>query len=88
MPFAPTWVDLESIISEISQKKKDKYHMILLTCGIKKKKKKKKKVPMNLYTKPAAGIAHQFSSKMYSKTMASVSPATPRWKAHHLSSRG
>ena len=33
IPFAATWMDLEIIIlSEISQK--DKYRMILLTCGI------------------------------------------------------
>ena len=35
MPFAATWMDLESIIlSEVSQKEKDKYHMISLLCGI------------------------------------------------------
>ena len=35
MPFAATWMDLESIIlSEASQKEKDKYHMILLICSI------------------------------------------------------
>ena len=35
MPFAAMWMDLEIIIlSEISQMEKDKYHMILLTCGI------------------------------------------------------
>ena len=35
MPFAPTWVDLGIIIiSEISQKEKDKYHMLSLACGI------------------------------------------------------
>ena len=35
MPFAATWMDLEIIIlSEISQTEEDKYHMILLTCGI------------------------------------------------------
>ena len=35
MSFAATWIDLEIIIlSEVSQKEKDKYHMILLTCGI------------------------------------------------------
>ena len=34
MSFAATWMQLEIIIlSEISQKEKDKYHMILLTCG-------------------------------------------------------
>ena len=35
MPFAATWMDLEIIIlSEESQKEKDKYHMIPLICGI------------------------------------------------------
>ena len=35
MSFAATWMDLEIIIlSEVSQKKKDKYHMISLICGI------------------------------------------------------
>ena len=35
MPFAATWMYLEIIIlSEVSQKKKDKYHMISRICGI------------------------------------------------------
>ena len=35
MPFVATWVQLEIIIpSEVSQKEKDKYHMISLICGI------------------------------------------------------
>ena len=35
MPSAATWMDLEIIIlSELSQKKKDKYRMISLICGI------------------------------------------------------
>ena len=34
MPFAATWMQLENIIlSEVSQKEKDKYHMISLVCG-------------------------------------------------------
>ena len=34
MPFAATWMELETIIlSEVSRKEKDKYH-ISLTCGI------------------------------------------------------
>ena len=34
-PFAATWMDLEIIIlSEVSQKEKDKYHRISLTFGI------------------------------------------------------
>ena len=35
MTFAATWMDLEILIpSEVSQTEKDKYHMILLICGI------------------------------------------------------
>ena len=35
MIFAATWMDLEIIVlSEVSQKAKDKYHMISLICGI------------------------------------------------------
>ena len=35
MPFAATQMVLEIIIlSEVSQTEKDKYHMILLICGI------------------------------------------------------
>ena len=35
LPFVTAWVDLENImLSEISQSEKEKYHMILLICGI------------------------------------------------------
>ena len=35
MPFAATWMDLETVIwNEVSQTQKDKYHMMLLICGI------------------------------------------------------
>ena len=35
MPFAATCLQLETIIlCEVSQKEKDKYHVMLLTCGI------------------------------------------------------
>ena len=35
IPFAATWMDLESVtLSEVSQIEKDKYHMILVICGI------------------------------------------------------
>ena len=46
MPFATTWMDLEIIIlSKVSQKKKDKFYMISLICGI------KNMTQMNLSTK-------------------------------------
>ena len=35
MPFAATWMDLETLIqSEVSQKEEDKYHGISLISGI------------------------------------------------------
>ena len=35
MPFAATWIELETLIlSGISQKEKDKHHMLSLTSGI------------------------------------------------------
>ena len=35
MPFLATWIQLEIIIlSEVSQKEKDKYHIISFICGI------------------------------------------------------
>ena len=35
MPFAATWMKLEiTLLSEVSQKEKDKYHMLSLICGI------------------------------------------------------
>ena len=38
MPFIATWMDLEIIIlSEVTQKVKDKHHMISLICEIFKK---------------------------------------------------
>ena len=37
MSFAATWMDLEILVlSEVSQTEKDKYHVILLICGIQK----------------------------------------------------
>ena len=43
MPFAMTWMELESIVlSKISQSEKDKYHMISLICAIKETKQMSK----------------------------------------------
>ena len=37
MPFAEMWLDLETVIqSEVSQKEKSKYHVLMLICGIQK----------------------------------------------------
>ena len=37
IPFAATWMDIESVIlSEVSQTEKEKYHMTSLICGIQK----------------------------------------------------
>ena len=45
--FVETWMDLETVIqSEVSQKEKNKYRMILLRCRI-----LKKMIQMNLFTK-------------------------------------
>ena len=35
MPFAATWMELETLtLSEVSQKEKDKNHIVLLISGI------------------------------------------------------
>ena len=35
LPFAEMWMDLETVIqSEVSQKEKNKYCILMLTCGI------------------------------------------------------
>ena len=45
--FVVRWMDLESVIqSEVSQKEKNKYHMLTHTYGILKKKKKVSDEPM------------------------------------------
>ena len=34
-PFAATWMDVETVkLSQVSQTKKEKYHMASLICGI------------------------------------------------------
>ena len=45
LPFVRTWMDLEGIM--LSQKDKDKYCMISLTCGILKKEQKQKQIHRN-----------------------------------------
>ena len=34
MPFSATWMQVEIILSEVSQKEKDKYHMTSFICGL------------------------------------------------------
>ena len=34
MSCAATWMDLDMILSEVSQKENNKYHIIALMCGI------------------------------------------------------
>ena len=47
MQFVATWMDLELVIlSEVSQKQKDKYHMTSFICAI-----YKEMIQMNLLTK-------------------------------------
>ena len=47
MPFAATWMDLELVIlSEISQKQKEKYHMTFFICAT-----YKEMIQMNIPTK-------------------------------------
>ena len=37
VPFTETWMDLESVIqSEVSQKEKNKYCMLMRVCGVQK----------------------------------------------------
>ena len=48
MPFTVIWMDLEiTILSEVSQREKDKYHMVWFKCGIKRERQKQ----MNLFPK-------------------------------------
>ena len=43
IPFAATWMDLEVVIpSEVSQTKRNRYHMILVICGIYKSDRNKR----------------------------------------------
>ena len=62
MPLAATWMDLEIIIlSEVSQKEKDKYYMISLICGI------YNMVQVNLFTKQKQTHRHRKQTYGYQK---------------------
>ena len=61
--FAATWMDLEIIIlREVSQKGKDKYHMISLT-----RVKKKKTMQINLFTKQEQPHRHRKQTHGYER---------------------
>ena len=54
MPFAATWMDLQMIIlSKVSQKEKDKYHMISVMCRV------LKIIQINLFTKQKQTHGHR-----------------------------
>ena len=54
MPFAATWMDLQIIIlSEVSQKEKDKYHVISVMCRV------LKIIQINLFTKQKQTHGHR-----------------------------
>ena len=58
LPFAITWMDLESImLNEISKTEKNKYCMFSLTCGISKTKQ------TNKYNKTEADSQIQRTNK-------------------------
>ena len=59
IPFAGTWMQLEILIlSEVSQKENDKYHVTSLICGI------LKMIQMNLFTKQKQ--THRHRKQIYS----------------------
>ena len=63
MTFTATWMNLEIItLSEVSQTKKDKYHMIQLIYGI-----KKKKVQINLFPKQKETHRHRKQTYGYQR---------------------
>ena len=62
MPFAATQMDFEIIV--LSEASKDKYHMILLTCVI-----RKKLIQLNLYTKQKQSHRHRKQTYSYQKGM-------------------
>ena len=60
MPFAATWMDLQIIIlSEVSQKEKDKYHVISVMCRV------LKIIQINLFTKQIQTHRHRKHSYGY-----------------------
>ena len=43
MPFTVTWMDIEiTILSKVSQREKDKYHMVWFKCEIKRERERNK----------------------------------------------
>ena len=43
MPFTVTWMDIEiTILSKVSQREKDKYHMVWFKCEIKRERERER----------------------------------------------
>ena len=64
MPFAATQIDLEfTLLSNVSEKEKNKHHITLPICG------KKKKIQMNLFTKYKS---HRYRKQTYSSQRGKV----------------
>ena len=62
MPFTVTWMDIEiTILSKVSQREKDKYHMVWFKCEIKREREREKQ--MNLF--PKQKKTHRHRKQMY-----------------------
>ena len=79
LPFTATWMDLEGImLSEISQTKKEKYHMISLICGI------SKTIKINEQTKPNKNKHVDTENRVVAKGRRGGREEGKRGKGHQL----
>ena len=80
MPFEATWMDLEiMILSEVSQKEKDKYHIISLICGIKNRTQMNMSVTQkqtHRYRKQSCGCQGESEGKIGSFGIAEANYST------------